>query len=73
MDILSLIQNGESETLEFKTSFGKEVIITLSAFANTKGGKVLFGVGNDGKATESPNGRNASIIPLTQSGKSSSI
>ncbi|HFA48598.1 MAG TPA: ATP-binding protein, partial [Bacteroidetes bacterium] len=38
MDILSLIQNGESETLEFKTSFGKEVIITLSAFANTKGG-----------------------------------
>ena len=38
----------ESLTVEFKTSFNEEVIETLSAFANTKGGKVLVGVANSG-------------------------
>jgi len=34
----------ESETVEFKQSFNKEAIQTLSAFANTKGGTLLVGV-----------------------------
>jgi len=38
----------ESDRVEFKTSFGKEVIISLSAFANTKGGKVILGVDDSG-------------------------
>jgi ATP-dependent DNA helicase RecG len=33
----------ENLTVEFKTSFNEDVIETLVAFANTKGGKVLVG------------------------------
>lgn len=40
----ALIEQGESETLEFKTAFGNETIETIVAFANQKGGKVLIGV-----------------------------
>lgn len=47
-EIIQLIKQGESETLEFKTSFNNELIETLVAFANTSGGKVLLGV-NDTK------------------------
>ncbi|MCC5931160.1 MAG: putative DNA binding domain-containing protein [Cyclobacteriaceae bacterium] len=47
-DIHSLITVGESETLEFKSSFNVQVIETLVAFANTRGGKVLVGVSDDG-------------------------
>ncbi|HAN77812.1 MAG TPA: hypothetical protein DCQ31_08600, partial [Bacteroidales bacterium] len=39
-----LIRQGEGERLEFKTNFNTETIETLTAFANTKGGKVLLGV-----------------------------
>ncbi|MDI6687830.1 MAG: ATP-binding protein, partial [Desulfobacterales bacterium] len=39
----------ESGTVEFKSSFGKEVIISLVAFANTEGGKVFVGVNDKGK------------------------
>jgi ATP-dependent DNA helicase RecG len=42
--IQDLIKKGESECLEFKTSFGKETMETLSAFANSKGGVVLIGL-----------------------------
>ena len=38
----------ESRYVEFKTSFGKEVIISLVAFANSKGGKVVIGVDDNG-------------------------
>ncbi|MFH1617411.1 MAG: RNA-binding domain-containing protein [Candidatus Margulisiibacteriota bacterium] len=51
MDIKKLIKSGESETVEFKASFGKEVIISLVAFANTMGGKVVVGVDNKRKPT----------------------
>jgi len=37
-NIYSFIKNGESEILEFKSSFQKDVIETVAAFANTKGG-----------------------------------
>ena len=42
--IREMIALGESEDLEFKASFGKEVIESLAAFANHKGGVVLVGV-----------------------------
>jgi ATP-dependent DNA helicase RecG len=48
MDIQKLLAAGESETAEFKRAFGKEAIISLSAFANTSGGKVVVGVDDSG-------------------------
>jgi ATP-dependent DNA helicase RecG len=48
MDIKKL---KESRTIEFKSSFGKEVIISLVAFANTRGGKVVLGIDDKGKVT----------------------
>jgi len=39
-----IIEQGESQTVEFKKSFNKAVIETLVAFANTQGGQVLIGV-----------------------------
>jgi ATP-dependent DNA helicase RecG len=44
-----LLSNGESESIEFKTSFGKEAIETLSALANTKGGSVIVDVTDHGE------------------------
>ena len=46
--IQDLLKNGESQTVEFKTSFGREAIETLVAFANAQGGTVLIGVVDDG-------------------------
>jgi len=34
----------ESQQIEHKSSFGKEVIISLVAFANTAGGRVVIGI-----------------------------
>ena len=34
----------ESQAVEYKKSFGKEAIISLVAFANTDGGKVIVGI-----------------------------
>lgn len=42
-----IINTGETATVEFKTNFNNEVVETLVAFANAKGGKVLVGVSND--------------------------
>lgn len=38
----------ESQHVEFKKSFNKEAVISLSAFANTEGGKVVIGVDDKG-------------------------
>lgn len=43
-ELRKLIDRGESETVEFKTSFDKEVVETSGAFTNTKGGVILIGV-----------------------------
>jgi ATP-dependent DNA helicase RecG len=48
-DLLLAIQNGESQIVEFKTSFQKEVIESVVAFANTKGGNVVIGIDDNGK------------------------
>ena len=45
----SIIQLGETEKVEFKKNFGKEVIETLVAFANTHGGTILLGVTDSGE------------------------
>ena len=42
------ISKKESATVEFKASFNEDVIETLVAFANTKGGTVYVGVSNNG-------------------------
>src|SRR3990167_1715914 len=48
-DAVELIQNGESEVLEFKKSSAnlKSAAETLCAFLNAKGGIVLLGVSNN--------------------------
>jgi ATP-dependent DNA helicase RecG len=43
-DLIQLIKQGESETLEFKESFSKAVIETIVAFSNTSGGKLIIGI-----------------------------
>ena len=48
MDLEDILKSGESDSVEFKRTFGKEVIISLAAFANTDGGKVVVGVDNSG-------------------------
>lgn len=43
-----LLQQGESDTVEFKETLDNEAIESLAAFANTKGGTLLIGVRDDG-------------------------
>ncbi|MEI7907903.1 MAG: ATP-binding protein, partial [Bacteroidota bacterium] len=49
-DVKMLIDEGEGFELEFKrkVSSPKKIAKTLSSFANTKGGIILFGVDDDG-------------------------
>jgi len=42
--LLHIIQQGENLDIEFKSSFNIQVIETLVAFANTKGGKIYIGI-----------------------------
>jgi len=46
-----LIREGESQTLDFKRRISKayKIAKTLAAFANTKGGRLLIGVEDNGK------------------------
>ena len=39
----------ENKYIEYKSGFNEEAMETLAAFANTKGGRVIVGVKNDGK------------------------
>jgi ATP-dependent DNA helicase RecG len=48
MSFDQLLLAGESQTLEFKTSFDKTTVESLVAFANAQGGKVLVGVSDAG-------------------------
>ncbi len=50
-ELYNLIQQGEGENLELKSSFNNELIETLVAFANTSGGKVVLGIDDKNKHT----------------------
>jgi ATP-dependent DNA helicase RecG len=50
-NIHAFLKAGESETLEFKSSFDRETIETLVALANTSGGIILVGVADKGSIT----------------------
>lgn len=60
MDLKEIISQGESETVEFKKSLNesKEIIKTISAFANTKGGRIFVGVSNYGNVPGVEIGKN---------------
>ena len=45
---LQRIAAGESQTQEFKASFDKACVVSLVAFANTRGGTVWVGVTDKG-------------------------
>ena len=47
--LIDTIRQGEGSGIEFKSSFQKEVIEVLAAFANTKGGAVLVGISDEGQ------------------------
>jgi ATP-dependent DNA helicase RecG len=49
LEIFSSIPKKESVTAEFKTSFNEEVVESLVAFSNAKGGIVYVGVSDNGK------------------------
>ncbi|KUG19018.1 hypothetical protein ASZ90_011262 [hydrocarbon metagenome] len=48
-ELIYLIQSGESEVLEFKESAGKNIHHEIAAFANSDGGKIIFGVSDTGR------------------------
>ena len=43
------LPKSESKTVEFKTAFNQDTIVSLVAFANAEGGSVYVGVHDDGK------------------------
>jgi len=47
--LLQRIKDGENETLEFKSEWTEPIKIAkvMTAFANTNGGSILFGIGNN--------------------------
>ena len=45
-EILELVKSEESNRLEFKEKINDGVLKTISAFANTYGGKVIVGINN---------------------------
>lgn len=47
--LLTLITQGESETIEFKESFGDETLETIGSFSNARGGIIFLGVKDSGE------------------------
>jgi len=43
-DFKHIIKKGESEKIEFKSSFNHELIETIVAFSNSTGGKIIIGI-----------------------------
>ena len=48
-ELLHIISQGENEQVEFKSTFNQDAILSLTAFANKKGGKVIIGISDAGK------------------------
>lgn len=78
--VKEIINNGETETIEFKQNFSNTVITSINAFANVKGGKIIIGVQDNGNIggieinnetiqnwiNEIKNKTNPSIIPTIE-------
>ena len=49
IELNELIENGENDTVEFKRKFSslEKIAKEMIAFANSKGGKILFGIDDD--------------------------
>ena len=45
--IKSILSQGENEKIEFKQSFDREAIETITAFSNSRGGVLLVGIKDD--------------------------
>jgi ATP-dependent DNA helicase RecG len=71
-ELLTLVQQGESETLEFKRSFDKAAIETIAAFANTCGGTLFIGVEDNGNITGIETGKETIQAWLNQIKQSTS-
>jgi len=58
-ELVKLIEKGETERVEFKESLSdwKEIVKTISAFGNAKGGTVLIGITDEGKIKGLQTGR----------------
>lgn len=50
-DLPDILLQGETQSVEFKTSFSDEVIVSLVAFSNANGGTVYIGVTDKGKVS----------------------
>jgi ATP-dependent DNA helicase RecG len=48
IELLTILKEGESETIEFKESPSKEIKRAACAFANSNGGRILVGIKDDG-------------------------
>ena len=48
-DLQKNLKKGENEFVEFKATFNHEALVSLCAFANTKGGAVYLGISDEGK------------------------
>ncbi|OGV65261.1 MAG: hypothetical protein A2283_05595 [Lentisphaerae bacterium RIFOXYA12_FULL_48_11] len=57
-EIKGLVEEGESQTLEFKESFQEEALHSIGAFANASGGTLLIGVSDSGAITGLTIGKN---------------
>ncbi len=51
------IPENETESVEFKKSFGKETMMAVSAMANAKGGRIFIGVDDEGEVLGAPMGK----------------
>ena len=48
-ELSKIVAQGESETVEFKESFGDRVLEAIGAFSNSQGGRVFLGVKDSGE------------------------
>ncbi len=59
IEIQNILDAGEGAELEFKPSFNQDVIETVAAFANTRGGRVVIGLSDSGEVLGTSFGREA--------------
>lgn len=48
-ELIAILRKGESEKIEFKSNFVKDITKGICAFSNMDGGDILLGIGDNGK------------------------